>query len=88
MKNIQAAMTNVKWTWRDFAEGAVVVDFRDYTIPELHHLRLLLDKVNIGRSTPAYTVDACYYCKYDRWFAGGTHNMIGHQVCRATEIKI
>lgn len=76
------------WTWQDFRDGKVRIDFRGYNQGELKHLRSLCDLVNPGRTTPAYTFGHCYYCQNARWYEGAGHNFAGHKTCRSTEITL
>lgn len=76
----------MRWSMQDFFDGRVVIDFQNWTHDELDALRAACNYVNPDRSVPTHRFGPVYFCKGGRWYEGGTHNLVGKQVCRATDI--
>lgn len=76
------------WSLQDFKDGKVRIDFRNYSVADLKQLRNICELVNPKRDVPAYSFGNCYYIENDRWYEGGTHNFVGHDTCRATDISL
>lgn len=68
--------------------GKYVIDFQGWTQAELKILRRICEISEPERQTPAYSFSECYYFSGGRWWAGGTHNMVGKDVIRVGDIEM
>ena len=77
-----------RWSIKEFMAESVVIDFRDWTHEELDRLRTIYKLINPNRQEPSYRFGTVYFCKDGQMYEGGTHHMVGKDVCRATDIDV